>query len=105
MATAIAEKIRQTDFTARWGGEEFVIMFVDSDCDDANVVAERVRQAIEAIYFESLNNNVTISIGLTQGLLDEPYEEAIKRAAKGLYELKKRGRNQVTSLCPKESEK
>ncbi len=105
VATAIAENIRQTDFTARWGGEEFVILFVDSNCDDASLVAERVRQAIEAIYFENLNGNVTISIGLTQGLHDEPYEEAIKRADKGLYESKKRGRNQVTTLCPKESEK
>ena len=98
VATAIAENIRQTDFTARWGGEEFVIMFVDSDSDDANVVAERVRQAIEAIYFENLNSNITISIGLTQGRLNEPYEEAIKRADKGLYESKKHGRNQVTTL-------
>lgn len=100
VAITITKKIRQTDFTARWGGEEFIIMFVDSDCDDANQVAERVRQAIETIYFDSLNSNVTISIGLTQGLLDEPYEEAIKRADKGLYKSKKSGRNQVTTLYP-----
>ncbi len=68
-------------------------------------MAEPVRQAIEAIYCESLNGNVTISIGLTEGMLDEPYEEAIKRADKALYESKKCGRNQVTTLCPKQSEK
>ena len=105
VATAITKKIRQTDFTARWGGEEFIIMFVDSDCNDANQMAERVRQTIEAIYFDSLKGNVTISIGLTHVLLDEPYEEAIKRADIGLYKSKKSGRNQVTTLYPKKAEK
>ena len=43
-AHTIASGLRDSDVVARWGGEEFLIMFTDTDCDAAAQVLERVRQ-------------------------------------------------------------
>ena len=99
VAANIENNVRQTDFAARWGGEEFIIMFIDSTCGDAYDVAERVRKSIESTLIESINDNVTISIGVTQSVANERYGELLKRADRALYESKNNGRNQVTTIC------
>lgn len=97
VARRLRENVRDADFAARWGGEEFVVLFVDTTCDTASEVAERLRLTVEAAPIEVLKRNVTISVGVTQCAPGQTLDGALKRADLGLYEAKRNGRNQVVS--------
>lgn len=97
----IKPMLRETDFVARWGGEEFVILFPGTDMESAAGVAERLRKAIENTRFVYNKQEiaVTVSIGVTEVRSDDANLEAIfNRADKAMYEAKKKGRNLVVSL-------
>ncbi|MBA6383145.1 GGDEF domain-containing protein [Colwellia sp. BRX10-6] len=96
---AIADKIkrlcRKDDLFARIGGEEFVILLMNSNEVSACLFAERVRSSIEkmALPFQS---KVTASIGVTFGNMNNAnYDELYKQADIALYSAKDKGRNKV----------
>ena len=84
----------------RFGGEEFVV-FMPSDGHAAFVLAERVRQEVEASRFElgDVAIQITISGGVTAHLKDEVLDDFIQRADKLLYLAKNDGRNQNRLGC------
>ena len=92
----ISKGIRSNDCFARFGGEEFVILFNNTSKDATISICERLRKTIED---SKPYNDVkyTISIGISK-LSDEAnsIEEAIKMADLALYESKENGRNKVT---------
>ncbi len=97
----IKPMLRETDFMARWGGEEFVILFPGTDVESASSVAERLRKAIENTRFiyNKQEIAVTISIGVTEIKPDDANLEAIfNRADSAMYEAKKNGRNMIVTL-------
>jgi len=96
IAHCISENVRESDFMARWGGEEFVIMFVDSDRTTAERMAERVRKAVSDISFEDMDRRMTLSIGITQRLPGETLGDVMKHADQALYRSKEEGRNRIT---------
>jgi len=81
-----------TDFLARIGGEEFAVIMPHTSTPEAQLVVERLRQAIELD--ESLT--ITISAGISD--LSQDSTRSYKCADIALYESKTLGRNQV-SLC------
>ena len=88
--------LRQQDLFFRYGGEEFVILVKDVHCEQALVVLERCRAAIEARRFPQVGK-VTVSIGFADlDPKDHPLE-ALSKADKALYYAKQHGRNQVKS--------
>jgi diguanylate cyclase (GGDEF)-like protein len=92
----IKNNIRSSDIVARFGGEEFIILFPGTDKEEACRITERVREAIagesEKIYREPL----TISFGISTYPEDgTTQEELIKRADRALYEAKRLGKNRV----------
>ena len=92
--------VRGIDFTSRWGGEEFLIMLVETDLDDGQNVAERIRKKIEDTEFKY--NNVNIPITMTFGLsvykgASDNIEACIKRADQALYKGKHQGKNMVVA--------
>ncbi len=92
------DQIRGIDSICRWGGEEFLIMLVETDLDDGQKVAERIRKNIEETAFEYQNSTITITI--TCGLsvfhgADDTIESCIKRADQALYRGKEQGKNQI----------
>ncbi|OUR72093.1 hypothetical protein A9Q76_04300 [Arcobacter sp. 31_11_sub10_T18] len=100
LSNTLEQSIRQSDISARFGGEEFVILFNDSDKDDTYRLADDIRKKIENLTVVSQNENIqfTVSIGVAQ--FDEQrdkkgIEETIKRADEALYYAKEHGRNQV----------
>lgn len=99
VAVCIKENLRDTDFAARWGGEEFAVMLVNSDTDKAASVVDRLRRAIEDTHVNAIDRNVTISIGLAQFQDYDSLESVLKRADEFLYQSKKDGRNRVTTEC------
>jgi len=92
LAKSVNQNIRESDFFARWGGEEFVLLMNNSTLESTTVALENLKKVIE-----SLNHNiaktVTASFGFTQVTDKDTLESALNRADKALYEAKNDGRN------------
>ena len=102
VASAIRDaSCRSSDLPARYGGEEFAIVLPNTSQGGARLVAEKLRQAVEALKIQHISPTegsfLTISIGLStltpqQG---SSCRDLISAADKGLYLAKKNGRNRV----------
>ncbi|WNO10953.1 GGDEF domain-containing protein [Teredinibacter sp. KSP-S5-2] len=90
----IAENIRSSDFLARWGGEEFILVCPLSKIDSIIMLAEKLRRIVEEYQWPK-GISVTCSFGVAQLDYNESLEDFIERADKALYQAKSRGRNQV----------
>lgn len=97
IAQTIEGAIRETDFMARIGGEEFVALFPGTDLSQAVMVAEKVRQTVELCDFHYKNEKVsiTISIGVAAFHAGDLPKTIYERADRALYQAKNRGRNAV----------
>jgi diguanylate cyclase (GGDEF)-like protein len=96
LSKTISQKARESDLFARWGGEEFVLLFNNTVLEDAINLAESFRQMVESIKHKSARN-ITVSFGVTQYKENDTTEEMFKRADDALYEAKNSGRNCVKS--------
>lgn len=93
-AHAIKSNLRQSDLFVRWGGEEFVILTVDTDASDAAKLAENLRKIIMEIKVPPVER-ITCSFGVAQIKEEESFEELCERADQAVYQAKNDGRNQV----------
>lgn len=94
--------MRDVDFVARWGGEEFLAVLPDTDEDGAKLVAERIRGKIEGTLIETHGNEpfkVTMTLGVAVIRQGENAEQTIARADAALYEGKRNGRNRVVAAA------
>lgn len=95
-AKVLQSSIRSYDLVARWGGEEFVILFYCLDPEQLILFGEKVRAAIESTSFVGGKvSKLTASIGATEINQLEPFENAFVRADKALYKAKETGRNKT----------
>lgn len=98
----ILEKVARTeDMLFRWGGEEFVIITLDKDSEGSEMLAERIRQAIESeLFFAGTDQEMrlTVSCGALSywAGLSLSEEEVFELADKQLYSAKQKGRNRVS---------
>ena len=93
--------IRNDDYFARSGGEEFVILLFNSNIHQAKEIGERIRLTIEkhGFQFDGQELPVTISIGIaSQEKNMTSYDELFAKADSALYASKNSGRNRVTAL-------
>lgn len=90
----LREATRESDIVSRYGGEEFSIVLPHTSLDEATVIAEQIREAIEQLEF--INLKITTSLGLS-GLCQNPSDtqDMLEQADKCLYFAKRNGRNQV----------
>ena len=97
VANELRSVVRDIDTVARWGGEEFMILFVESDIRKALKMAERVRANIESqkISYEGQVLSTTISIGVAVFNSNNDVELVLRYADEALYRAKENGRNQV----------
>ena len=97
IAKLLAEGLREADFICRYGGEEFVIIFPETQGDDAFDVLEKVREKIASCPFHFKKNpvQITVSFGVSQFNQGDNLITVFKRADKALYEAKGGGRNKV----------
>ncbi len=96
IAQCISKTVRKSDFVARWGGEEFVILFANSNRNTAELFAERVRMAVENLRFEEMGKGMSISIGLSQRMHKDSLNDVMQRSDLALYQAKEKGRNRIT---------
>jgi diguanylate cyclase (GGDEF)-like protein len=102
VAQALAARLkRPADVAARYGGEEFAAILPDTDAEQAQLLAESIREHIAALNLQHAPNAVrpyvTLSIGVAsydKGRLDEP-AALIAAADKALYAAKRGGRDRV----------
>jgi diguanylate cyclase len=95
IAKTLAKRLRKTDFIARFGGEEFVILMPETTRDQAFAVIEKVREAIAQCPFHFREEPVTItsSFGVAAFEEGDDHEQVFARADKALYKAKEQGRN------------
>jgi len=97
-AWIIRQCIREVDVAARWGGEEFIVLCLQTRKQDAGNAAERIRRTVEENRFPALGEErVTVSIGVA-GIPDDSASNAerlIFTADMAMYEAKEKGRNRV----------
>jgi len=96
-ASQMVERKRSEDVCFRYGGEEFAMLLPETTAQEAEVVAERLRRAIEQLDLTAVHNqlSLTASIGITQWCLGDKTDELIVRADAALYQAKAKGRNTV----------
>lgn len=97
VASIIKQHLRESDIPSRYGGEEFAVLLPYTHIDEAQIVGERLRKAVEAtpVTIDKKTINVTISMGLAEFNTEETGEELFERADKALYAAKENGRNRV----------
>ncbi|MDQ6950117.1 MAG: diguanylate cyclase [Mariprofundales bacterium] len=96
LATVLRKGMRDVDVFSRWGGEEFLCLLPETDSMEAIMIAERIRQAVDAMVVPQVELGITISIGLAEVDVAQPLKEAIARSDQGLYRAKEAGRNRVS---------
>ena len=99
-ATVVKNVLREVDIFGRLGGEEFAVLLLETDMAGAHVIAERLRQAVEAgrVANPAGDIAITVSIGVTAlGVKEESLDQAMIRADRALYRAKAGGRNQTVS--------
>ncbi len=96
----LKSSLRGKDLVGRYGGEEFGIILLDIDKEEAKKVVERIRKNVEKHIFlyEDKKIKVTISAGVTDVKDYDTINTLIKRADIALYKAKNNGRNRVEVL-------
>ncbi|WP_296267228.1 diguanylate cyclase [Pseudomonas sp. UBA6562] len=97
VANVLRKRLRGSDFMARFGGEEFVLLMPQTPLEQATRQLESLRAAVEACPFHFKGEPVTIttSIGCSVFRSGESGEAVLGRADKALYRAKAQGRNRV----------
>jgi diguanylate cyclase (GGDEF)-like protein len=88
--------MRSYDIVARWGGEEFVVLFHCLEKSNLVTFSEKIRMAIESgSYFPSQQGPITASIGVTRIKADMDFAAAFEKADQAVYQAKEMGRNKT----------
>lgn len=100
-ARLLKQQSRSNDFLYRVGGEEFLILSINTEPADAIAMAEKVRGATSQapVMYKGTAIDVTVSCGVSFSSAEDPEEAALprllSRADEALYQAKQHGRNQV----------
>jgi diguanylate cyclase (GGDEF)-like protein/PAS domain S-box-containing protein len=94
VAALMQRTVRETDVVGRWGGEEFMVVCRGSDLDDAGILADRLRLAIQRHRFDPAGRN-TCSFGIARFDSALGIDSMVRQADSALYQAKAAGRNRV----------
>ncbi len=97
VAQVMVECSRKSDIVARFGGEEFVILFPCTDKESAIIACEHIRESIESYPWDDIctGMTVTISIGVCDASSCKSIGKMLTHADGALYAAKDSGRNKV----------
>ena len=93
----MSENTRIYDIFARWGGEEFMLLVIETDQDKAVQFAEKLRRLVEDGFF-GIDSKVTCSFGVAMYRKSEAADEFVHRADEAMYSAKRAGRNRVSTF-------
>ena len=95
IATRLKDTLRTSDVVVRWGGEEFLCFFPDTDEAQALDIANKLRSAISAHDVTTSQGSFRVSITFGVAGVEYDVQDAIRRADVALYEGKHQGGNSV----------
>jgi diguanylate cyclase (GGDEF)-like protein len=96
IANSLTEYVRRNDIVARWGGEEFLVIFSEIKLTAARIVAERLRGRLaNTPEVDDGPKKISVSIGLSMLRPGITADALIEQADQALYRAKARGRNRV----------
>jgi diguanylate cyclase (GGDEF)-like protein len=97
IAGIFREEMKEKTFAARWGGEEFLLLFPGCNGDNAYMELEKIRRKIKEmkVKTEKEDIGVTMTFGLTEYDFNSDLDLAIKEADKKLYLGKEQGRDRI----------
>lgn len=98
VAKVVRHSVRVSDYSFRYGGEEFLLVLPESSAEQAAEVAEQIRQKVEQLIVELESQrsvNVSMSFGVAQFSGHPDYMRSLKNADMALYSAKHQGRNRV----------
>ncbi len=95
-ADILKTNLRSADIICRYGGEEFCVLLVLKDKDDAFLIIEKIRKTVEnkRFIYDNKDISITVSAGINL-ILEDSLNEMIKKSDKMLYEAKNTGRNKT----------
>lgn len=103
LAETMVKSVRTSDMVIRYGGEEFLIVLLDTNAEAAMDIAEKIRAKVEEtkISLPGTMLRKTISIGVSEFPADtDTFWQVVKFADVALYEAKSQGRNRVIRFMP-----
>lgn len=97
LADLMKEIVGKDNLAVRWGGEEFILYFPDSNLETVHPVMENLRKQVEETVIETAKHRiqVTVTIGVGMGRAGRNYQRVIRIADEKLYLGKQQGRNRV----------
>ncbi len=102
VAALLMENVRETDYVARWGGDEFLLLLPYASLIRASIAAEKLRAIIEKeiVVFNGSEVQLTSSFGITN--ISRGRNDSLKHAYanvdKALYIAKEKGRNRIEAV-------
>jgi len=114
VSMTLQQQIRDSDILVRYGGEEFIVIFTNTDCENGDVFAERIRKNVESLQWGKEGFVQTMSIGLyclkndcctNNNGAALSIDELIHYADTALYQAKEQGRNKVVTFTREMLEK
>ncbi|WP_217475926.1 diguanylate cyclase [Stutzerimonas stutzeri] len=97
IANELSKRLRKTDFIARFGGEEFVLLLPETPLDAGQRLLDSLRAGVEScpFHFKGARIQVTLSAGIASFTAQEDAEQVFERADQALYRAKQGGRNRI----------
>lgn len=97
IAGELAKRLRKTDFIARFGGEEFVLLIPSTPMEGGQQLLQTLLEGVEQcpFHFRGERVTITLSAGLTAFAGEEGSDQVFERADQALYRAKSGGRNRV----------
>jgi len=101
-ARQITSQLRETDSFGRYGGEEFLIVLPNTNAAEAMQVAEKIRTTVAETTIGEQNLRVTISLGVSDTLIDpsKSQDEMLHKVDLALYKAKENGKNCTVTYTP-----
>lgn len=95
-AASISNNLRETDYFARWGGEEFVIVCHLNSAESLSYFGEKLREIVDRISLKECSDlHVSVSIGMTVAHPGDSFDDMFNRANIALHRAKFNGRNMI----------
>ena len=93
-ADTLKSNIRRSDKAGRWGGEEFMLLILESDAQQTVHVLEKIKKTFSETTFDQIGK-VTASYGVTQVSKDDTHDDIVRRSDQAMYKAKENGRDRI----------